>query len=81
MKTCVEHIIALTFKLNILGMPINGATDILCDDENVVNNSSKKELCIKKYSSIVYHVVRWAVATGIVKVDWINTNKNLAYAA
>ena len=81
MKTCVEHIAALKFKLRMFGIPVNGEADILCDNESVVNNSSKIESVLnKKHSSIAYHAVRWAVAAGIVRVGWINTNENLADA-
>ena len=81
MKTCVEHIAALRFKLRMFGIPVNDEADILCDNESVVNNSSKIESVLnKKHSSIAYHAVRWAVAAGIVRVGWINTNENLADA-
>ena len=81
MKTCVEHIAALRFKLRMFGIPVNDGADILCDNESVVNNSSKIESVLnKKHSSIAYHAVRWAVAAGVVRVGWINTNENLADA-
>ena len=71
MKTYVEYITALRFKLRMFGIPINGETDILCDNESVVNNSSKIESVLnKKYSSIAFHAVRWTVAAGIVRVGW-----------
>ena len=65
----------------MFGIPVNGEANILCDNESVVNNSSKMESVVnKKHSSIVYHAVRWAVAAGIVRIGWINTNENLADA-
>ena len=81
MKTCVEHIAALRFKSRMFGISVNGEANILCDDESVVNNCSKIESVLnKKHSSIAYHAVRWAVAAGIVRIGWINTNENLADA-
>ena len=80
-KTCVEHIAALRFKLRMFSIPVNGEANILCDNESVVNNSSKIESVLnKKHSSIAYHALRWAVAAGIVRIGWNNTNENLADA-
>ena len=54
---------------------------VLCDNESVVNNSSKLESTLnKKHSSIAYHYVRWAVAAKIISVAWIPGNENLADA-
>jgi len=79
MKTCVEHIAALRFKLRMFGMAVDTPTNVLCDNESVVKNSSKIESVLhKKHSSIAYHAVRWAVAAGVVRVGWINTNENVA---
>ncbi len=79
MKTCVEHIAALRFKLRMFGMAMDAPTNVLCDNESVVKNSSKIESILhKKHSSIAYHAVRWAVAAGVVRVGWINTKENVA---
>ena len=40
-KTCVEHISALRYKLRMFGVPIDGPTNILCDNESVVKNSTR----------------------------------------
>lgn len=81
LKTCVEQITALRFKLRMFGIPISGTTDVLCDNESMVNNSSKIESVLhKKHVAIAYHAVRWAVAAGIVRVGWISTHDNIADA-
>ena len=40
-KTCLEHIIALRFKLRIFGIPIDGESRILNDNKSVVDSSYK----------------------------------------
>ena len=81
MKVCMEHIVALRFKLRMLGVNMNGPAKILSDNKSMVNNSSKVESCLnKKHSSIAYHAVRWAAAAGVIKTAWIDTNTNIADA-
>ena len=79
MKVCMEHIVALRYKLGMFGVPLDGPTDVLCDNQAVVNNTSKFESVLnKKHSSIAYHAVRWAVAANTLRVGKIDTDKNLA---
>ena len=83
MKACVETIEYLRFKLRMFGVPLpQGApAHVYCDNESVVNNSTKVESKLnKKHSSIAYHYVRWCVAAGIVTVAWIESGENLADA-
>ena len=40
MKNSVELIAALRYKLRMFGVPIDGSTDIFCDNEAAYNNSS-----------------------------------------
>ena len=81
LKTCTEHVMALRFKLRMFGIPIDGETKILNDNKSVVDSSSKIESTLnKKHSSIAYHLVRQAVAAGIVRVGWIEGISNIADA-
>ena len=83
MKVCVETIQQLRFKLRMFGIPMIGdePSYVLCDNESVVNNSTKVESTLnKKHSSVAYHYVRWAVAARIISVAWIPTGENLADA-
>ena len=80
-NACVEHIMALCFKLCMLGIPVVDSTKILCDDESVVKNSSILSSTLnKKHISIAYHFVRWHLVSGVIKVAWIDTNANLSDA-
>ena len=75
----MERIIGVRFKLRMFGIPLNGPTDVLCDNQCVVNNTSKFESTLnKKYASIAYHAVRWAVAAGIIRVGKVHKDENLA---
>jgi hypothetical protein len=69
------------FKLRMFRIPMveGHATNIFCDNESVVKNSTKVESVLnKKHSSIAYHYIRWVVAAGIIMVAWIESGENLA---
>ena len=79
MKTCMESIHALRYKLRMFGVPVNDATRVLCDNESVVKNSSSLASTLNKnHSSIAFHLARWAVAAGGILIGWIPTNFNIA---
>ena len=81
MKACIEAIQHLRFKLRMFGVPMDKghATNIFCDNESVVNNSTKLESEFnKKHTSIAYHYTRWNCAAGIVTVAWISSKENLS---
>ena len=53
----------------MFGVPIEGPTNIFCDNRGVVLNSSRPELTFqKKHNAINYHVVREAAAAVILIV-------------
>ena len=55
------------------------ATNVLCDNKSVVNNSCKVDSVLnKKHNSLEYHYVCWEVAAGIITLVWISGNDNLA---
>ena len=77
-KTCVEHISATRYKLRMFGAPLDGPTNVLCDNENVVKNSSRIDSTLHKmHVSIAYHAVRWAVAANIKEWDGSLLKKTL----
>ena len=54
---------------------------MFCDNEGVVNNSSKVESTLnKKHNSVAYHYVRNAVVSSTITVAWANSHDNLADA-
>lgn len=57
LKTAIEHIDALRYKLRMFGIPLEGSTSVFCDNEAVVKNSTFTESTLKrKHLSIAYHV-------------------------
>jgi hypothetical protein len=79
MKNAVEMIEALRCKLRIFGVPVDGPTNIFCDNGAVVVNTTRPESTLsKKHHSIAYHRVREAVAAETVRVSKEHTSTNLA---
>ena len=79
MKTAIDMIEGLRYKLRMMGIPINGSTAVFCDNQSVVKNSTAPELVLKKrHNAIAYHRAREAQAAGIIKVAWENGETNIA---
>ena len=79
MKNAVELSEALWYKLRIFGVPIEGPTNIFCDNEAVYKNTSIPESVLrKKHHSISYHQCCEAVAVGTVRIAKEGTKTNLS---
>ena len=79
MRTAIERVKALRIKLRLLGIPIEGPTNIFCDNDSVVKTASKVETkCNKKHQSICFHVVREAAAARWILVGKEPTQTNTA---
>ena len=77
----MEHIIALRFKLRMFGIPIYGDSMILNDNKSVVYSSSKLESTLNnKNNPVAYHLVRWNVAAGVIRIGWIKGISNIVDA-
>ena len=69
MKTAVEMIEGLRYKLQMMGIKIDGSTNVFCDNKSVVMNTMRPESTLKKkHNAIAYHHVREAQAMGIVRI-------------
>jgi hypothetical protein len=56
MRLATERIKALRYKLRMFGIPIEGPTNILGDNESVVNSTLKVEARLnKKHNAICFH--------------------------
>ena len=65
MKTGVEALRGIRYKLRMMGVPLTGPAYIFGNIMSVIYNISRPELNLKKKSnSICYHAVREAVASG-----------------
>ena len=79
LKTAVEMIEGMRYKLRMFGVPIDGATNVFCDNEAVYKNTVMPEFVLrKKHHSIAYHRCREAVAAKTIRVAKQGTTKNLA---
>jgi hypothetical protein len=74
-----DLIAALRIKLQLFGVPLIGPASVLCDNQGVVKNTSIPESTLtKKHNAINYHIVREAVAMGMIRVGKEDTETNLA---
>ena len=79
MKIAVEMIETLRNKLRWFGIPVEGPTNMYCDNEAVCKNSTNPESVLKKkHNAIAYHRVRESVAAGTIRIAWEETETNLA---
>jgi len=79
MKTAVEMVEGLRYKLRMMGVPINGPCNVKADNMSMVTNSSVPDSRLKKKSnSIAFHYVRERSAMGAVIVNYEPTGTNLA---
>ena len=79
LKTGVELVKGLRYKLRMMGVPIDGPANARVDNMSVVFNTSRPESTLKKKSnSIAFHFVRENVANGTIRVAYENTLTNLA---
>jgi RPA family protein len=79
MKIAVDLIEGLRYKLRMMGIPVDGPTNVFCDNEAVVMNSSRPESVLKKkHNAIAYHRVREAQAAKIIRVAKEPGETNLA---
>ena len=79
LKLAVELVIALRYNLHMFGVPLEGPTDMVCDNESVFKNTSTPESVLhKKHQSMAYHKCREAVAALICRITKEDTKTNLA---
>jgi hypothetical protein len=79
MRIAVELIEALRYKLRMFGVPLDGPTNVFCDNEAVTKNAIYPESTLKKkHNAIAYHRTREAVAAGTIRVTKEDGKTNLA---
>ena len=63
MKTAMEYIRGLRYKLRMMGIPLAGPAYVYGDNMSVIHNTTSPESTLKKkHNSIAYHFVREGVA-------------------
>ena len=79
LRIAAEMCQSLRYKLRMFGVPVDGPTSVFCDNQSVTNNVSiPTSLLNKKHNAICYHKVRECVASGWLRVGWIESKRNLA---
>ena len=79
LKTATDLVKGLRYKMRMMGVPIDGPTNMRVDNMSVVNNTTRPESMLKKKSnSIAYHYVRENVAAKVIKIYYEPTETNLA---
>jgi hypothetical protein len=79
LRIAVELVEALRYKLRMFGIPLDGPTNVYCDNEAVTKNTTVPESTLKKkHNSIAYHRTREAVAAGTIRVAKEDGTTNLA---
>lgn len=77
LRTLVESLIGLRYKLRMFGVPLLGPCQVFCDNEPVTNASMSADASLKrKHISISYHQAREAVAAGIMLVFYEKSSTN-----
>ena len=79
LRTCLELIKSLRYKLRMMGVPLAGPAIVFGDNKSVVSGASIPEHKLsKKHLGICYHAVREASAAGIWKVGFTKGVHNIA---
>jgi len=79
LKTGVELLEGLIYKLHMMGVPVEGYCHTCVDNMSLVNNTSVPESVLKKKSnSIAYYYVRSKCAQDVLRITYENTKTNLA---
>ena len=79
LKTAVELVISMRYKLRMMGVPLDGPARLFCDNEAVYKNTSYASSTLKKkHNSVAYHRIRECVAAGICYIIKEDTGSNLA---
>jgi hypothetical protein len=70
LRTAKDMLVALRYNLQMFGVPIDGPTNVFCDNNGVVvkNTTIPESMLAKKHNSIKYHAIREAVAARIIRV-------------
>jgi hypothetical protein len=79
LRIAVEMVIEYCYKIRMMGIPLNGPSQMMCDNRSVVLSSTLPSNTLKKkHNAIAYHKVRESVASKIIKVNHIEGKLNVA---
>jgi hypothetical protein len=79
LKIATEMLDAFRYKLRMFGIPIDRPSNVFCDNQSVVTNSTVPESTLKKkHNAIAYHRVRESVAAGAIRIAYVQSKSNNA---
>jgi len=79
LRIAIDIVVEFRYKLRMMGIPLKGPSQVLCDNKGVVLNTTLPSSTLKKkHNAIAYHRVREAVAAQIVKISHIDGKENIA---
>ena len=79
MKTAVEMIKGLRYKLCMRGIEVDIPTNVFCNNKSVVKNSIRPESTLKKkHNAIAYHRPLEAQVSNIFRITWEQGETNLS---
>jgi len=79
LRIATEFVIEYRYKLRMLGVPMEGPSPILCDNQSAVTSTSLPSSTLKKrHNAIAYHRVREAVAARVIGIHHIPGKNNVA---
>ena len=79
MRTAINQIEALCYKLQMMGVPLDGEMNVFCDTDSVFKNSTLPESTLKKkHNSIAYLCTHDAQVANVVHITWEKSKSNLA---
>jgi hypothetical protein len=78
-RIATEHIIDLRITLRSMGVPIDGPSWLLGDNQSVVTSSTiPQSVLAKRHNALSYHRVRAAISTGMMQFCHVSGKENPA---
>ena len=77
-RIAVEMDEGLRYKLRMMGVQVDGPTNVFCDNAAVMNTTKPESTLKKKHNAIAYHRVREAQAAGVIRIAKEDGETNLA---
>ena len=79
MKTAVEIIKGLRYKICMMGVEVDGPMNVLCENKSAVKNPTQPESTLKKkHNAIAYHRPLEAQVSNIFRITWEQGETNLS---
>jgi hypothetical protein len=79
LRVATEESVNLRYMLRAFGVNVDGATQVFGDNLSVITNAVDPEADLKKkHVALSFHVVREAVAAGIIEPYWVQGKYNIS---